>query len=154
MSKKAIEQSVNQLVEEIIKDTEFELIDIEYVKEGPFKYLRVYLDKEGGISIDDCANISRALNKKLDDIDLIKEQYFLEVSSPGVERPYKTEKDFLKNIGKVVEAKFYKPVNNKKSVTGILKEKKENSVVLTVQEEEIEIYLKDISKINTLLEEF
>jgi ribosome maturation factor RimP len=152
MNKKGIESSVQKITEEIIKDSNMELVDIEYVKEGPFKYLKVYIDKPGGITVDETADISRILNKKLDEVDLIKEQYFLEVSSPGVERPFKKEADYIKNIGEIVEAKFYKPIDGKKSVKGILSEKKENSVVIQVGDELLNIELKDISKINRLLD--
>lgn len=154
MNKKSIEESVQKLVEDVIKDTEIELVDIEYVKEGPFKYLKVYLDKPEGITVDDTADVSRALNKKLDEVDLIKEQYFLEVSSPGIERPFKTDADYQKNIGEKVEAKFYKPIDGKKAVEGILIEKNENNVIINVNDENLTIELKDISKINKLLEDF
>ncbi|MEL7646867.1 MAG: ribosome maturation factor RimP [Sedimentibacter sp.] len=154
MSKKSIEESVQKIVEEIIASSDMELVDIEYVKEGPFKYLRVYLDKPEGITVDDCADVSRELNKKLDEVDLIKEQYFLEVSSPGVERPFKTEADFMKNIGNLVDVKFYKTIDGRKSVEGILAEKQENHVVIKVGDENITVELKDISKINRVLEDF
>lgn len=154
MNKKSIEESVQKMVEEVIKGTDIELIDIEYVKEGPFKYLRIYVDKPEGITVDDTADVSRALNKKLDEQDLIKEQYFLEVSSPGIERPFKTEADYQKNIGQKVEAKFFKPVDGKKSVSGILIKKNEDSVVIESNNETITINLKDISKINKMLEDF
>ncbi len=154
MNKKSIESSVQDLVEDIIRSSEIELVDIEYVKEGPFKYLRVYLDKAEGITVDDCADVSRALNKKLDEVDLIKEQYFLEVSSPGVERPFKTEADYQKNIGNFVEVKFYKPIDGRKSVEGILSEKQDNHVIIQAGEEKIKIEIKDISKINNVIEDF
>lgn len=127
-----IEASVKKIVDDIIKDTDYELVDIEYVKEGPFKYLKVYLDKPGGITVNDTADVSRVLNKKLDEVDLIKEQYFLEVSSPGIERPFKRDVDYKNNIGKMVEAKFFKPLDGKKSVSGILVEKKEDTVVTII----------------------
>ena len=154
MNKKSIEESVQKMVKDVIKNTEIELIDIEYVKEGPFKYLRVYLDKPDGITVDDTADVSRALNKMLDEADLIKEQYFLEVSSPGIERPFKTDADYKKSIGEKVEAKFYKPVGEKKSVTGILAEKYEDKVVINSDGENLTVELKDISKINKVLEDF
>ncbi|MDF2676087.1 MAG: hypothetical protein K0Q97_378 [Bacillota bacterium] len=154
MNKKSIEETVTDIVNNIIKSTDYELVDVEYVKEGPFKYLKVYINKEEGITVDDCADISRALNKKLDDIDFIKEQYFLEVSSPGVERPLKTEADFAKNLDKLVEVKFYKPIDGKKMVTGILLEKTETAVVINAENEKISIDLKDISKINRAIEDF
>ncbi len=149
-----IEASVKKIVDDIIKDTDYELVDIEYVKEGPFKYLKVYLDKPGGITVNDTADVSRVLNKKLDEVDLIKEQYFLEVSSPGIERPFKRDVDYKNNIGKMVEAKFFKPLDGKKSVSGILVEKKEDTVVIKENDENIEINIKDISKINKMLEDF
>jgi ribosome maturation factor RimP len=99
MSKKNILASVRKMTEDILKTTDMELIDLEYVKEGPFKYLRIYIDKPGGVNVDDTADVSRILSKKLDEADLIKDQYFLEVSSPGVERPFKREEDFQNNIG-------------------------------------------------------
>ncbi len=154
MNKKSIEESVQKMVENIIKDTDIEMIDIEYVKEGPFKYLRVYVDKPEGITVDDTADVSRALNKKLDEADLIKEQYFLEVSSPGIERPFKTEADYQKNIGKKVEAKFFKPIDGKKSISGILLKKSESSVDIDSNEGVVNINIKDISKINKMLEDF
>jgi len=154
MNKKDIVSSVRKITEEILKSTDIELFDIEYVKEGPFKYLKVYIDKPGGITVDDTADISRVLNKKLDEVDLIKEQYFLEVSSPGVERPFKTEKDYLKNLNKLVEARLYKPIDDKKTVKGILKEKNENNIVIKSGENNFTIELKDLAKINRVIEDF
>ena len=153
-SKKSITSSVREMAEEMLKSTEMELIDIEYVKEGPFKYLKIYIDKPGGITVDDTADISRTLNKKLDEADLIDEQYFLEVSSPGVERPFKKESDYLNNIGNLVEARFYKPIEGKKSVKGLLKEKNKNSIVIETGEGILTIELNDLSKINRVLEDF
>lgn len=154
MKKKNIVSSVREIAEEILNSTEMELFDIEYVKEGPFKYLRIYIDKPGGITVDDTADISRILNKKLDEIDLIDEQYFLEVSSPGVERAFKKEADYINNIGNVVEAKFYKPIDGKKSVTGVLKEKGDNNIVIESGEDVIKIELNELAKINRVIEEF
>ncbi len=154
MSKKNIETSVRNIAEDILKVTEMELVDLEYVKEGPFMYLKVYIDKPGGITVEDTADISRVLNKKLDEVDMIKEQYFLEVSSPGLERPFKKEADYLKNIGNVVEAKFYKPIEGKKSVKGLLTEKKENNIVIKAGEDILTFDIKDLSKINRVIEDF
>jgi ribosome maturation factor RimP len=142
------------MAEDILKTTDMELIDVEYVKEGPFKYLRIYIDKPGGVSVDDMADVSRVLSKKLDEADPIEEQYFLEVSSPGLERPFKREEDYIRNIGNLVEAKFYKPLEGKKSMVGVLKEKRENSIVIEAGEESLLIELKDISKINRVIEDF
>lgn len=154
MSKKNIESFVRKITGDILKSTEVELIDVEYVKEGPFMYLKVYIDKPGGITVDDTADVSRILNKKLDEVDLIKEQYFLEVSSPGIERPFKKEADYLNNIGNIVEAKFYKPIDGKKSVKGVLTEKNENNIAIKSGEDILTIELKDLSKINRVIEDF
>lgn len=154
MNKKSIESTVQKIVNDILHNTDFELVDIEYVKEGPFKYLRVFIDKSGGITVDDTADVSRMLNKKLDETDLIKEQYFLEVSSPGVERPFKNDADYQKNIGETVEAKLFKPLDGKKAVKGKLIEKNDDSVVIQDGEEMITIEIKDVSKINKVIEDF
>lgn len=154
MSKKSIESSVYGIVQDYLKDTVFEIIDVEYVKEGPFKYLRVYIDKPEGITVDDCSDVSRLLNKRLDEMDLIQEQYFLEVSSPGVERPFKTETDFVKSLNKTVEVKLYKPLDGKKALIGILLEKNENNILLNTENKILTVELKDISKINRVIEDF
>lgn len=154
MSKNSIESSVYKIVQDIIKSTAYEIIDVEYVKEGPFKYLKVYIDKPEGITVDDCSEISRSLSKKLDDLDLISEQYFLEVSSPGLERPFKTESDYINNINEKVEVKLYKPLDGKKVLTGILLEKQENNIVIDSEKQIITIEIKDISKINRTIEDF
>lgn len=115
MTKKQIEATCEELVTPIIEEHGFELVDVEYVKEGSTYYLRVYADKEGGITIDDCVEVSRALNPKLDAYDKeFKEPYILEVSSPGLLRPLKKDKDFARNLGKLVEIKLFKPLDESK----------------------------------------
>lgn len=112
MTKKQIEETCEQLVIPIIDGFGFELVDVEYVKEGSTYYLRVYADKEGGITIDDCVDITRLLNPKLDEYDKeFKDPYILEVSSPGLLRPLKKDKDFQRNVGKMLEIKLFKPID-------------------------------------------
>ena len=94
--------------------------DIEFVKEGPHRYLRVYIDKEGGVSLDDCQAVSTFLNQKLDEIDPIEENYYLEVSSPGIERTLKKDSDFIKFKGKKIQIKLYQTINGQKIITGTL----------------------------------
>lgn len=154
MNKKLIESTVSNLVEKLIIDTEYELVDVEYVKEGPFMYLRIYIDKTGGISIDDCADISRLVNKELDKADLIEDHYFLEVSSPGIDRAFKKDADFQKNINSEVEVKLYKPLDGKKLLKGILLEKNEDNIKININNNEIFIDLADISKINKAVDIF
>lgn len=120
MSKKVTEIT-EQLVTPILQEENLELVDVEYKKEGANWYLRVYIDKEDGpVDIEDCGKVSERLSKKLDEIDPIPAAYFLEVSSPGAERPLKKEKDFQKAVGKNVHVKTYEPVENSKTFEGVL----------------------------------
>ncbi|WP_047981235.1 ribosome maturation factor RimP [Ornithinibacillus contaminans] len=113
-------KTVEELVQPIVAAKQLELVDIEYVKEGKNWFLRVFIDKEGGIDIAECGDVSEQLSEKLDEVDPIKEAYFLEVSSPGVERPLKSEEDFAKNITKNVYVKLFEPINGEKAYEGIL----------------------------------
>lgn len=109
------------LVMPILEKKNLELVDVEYVKEGKNWFLRVFIDKDGGVDITECGEVSEQLSQKLDDADPIKEAYFLEVSSPGVERPLKTKEDFASNIEKNVFIKLYEPIDGEKQYEGILK---------------------------------
>ena len=124
------EKKTETLVLPLIEKNHFELVDVEYVKEGSNWYLRVYIDKEGGINVDDCELISRALSDLLDEHDFIDEAYVLEVSSPGLGRPLKKDKDFQRSIGEEVEIKLYKPKDGSKDYRGILKSYDRNSIVI------------------------
>lgn len=119
MSSKVIEITT-ELVNPILEEKNLELVDMEYVKEGKNWFLRVYIDKEGGIDIVECGEVSEQLSEKLDEADPIKEAYFLEVSSPGVEKPLKTLEDFKKNIGNNVFVKLYEKIDGEKTYEGIL----------------------------------
>lgn len=115
-----VTDTVGQLVTPILDELNIELVDIEYVKEGRDWFLRVFIDKENGVDIEDCGLVSEKLSEKLDEIDPIPYNYFLEVSSPGAERPLKSEKDFQKAIGKNVFIKTYEPIDGDKTFEGIL----------------------------------
>lgn len=115
MTKKEIEALCEKLVMPILEKRSFELVDVEYVKEGSNYYLRVYADKEGGITINDCVDVSRELNPLLDPYEKeFKENYILEVSSPGLLRPLKKDKDFQRNLGEMIEMKLFKPLEGSK----------------------------------------
>lgn len=114
------ENRTEKLVMPILTELHFELVDVEYVKEGGNYFLRAYIDKEGGITVNDCELVSRKLSDLLDKADFIPDSYILEVSSPGLGRPLKKEKDFARSIGEEVEIKLYKPLNKSKELTGIL----------------------------------
>jgi ribosome maturation factor RimP len=120
MQRKEIEAKVAELALAIVQKKSFELVDVEYVREGPNWYLRVFIDKEGGIHIDDCQVISEELGSALDEMDFLKQAYFLEVSSPGIDRPFKKEKDYQRNVGKIVEIKLFKPIDGNKYFEGEL----------------------------------
>ena len=119
MSTEKIEAVVEKLVTDIIAASDLELVDVEYVKERDW-YLRVFLDKESGIEIDDCQWVSEQLEGKLDETDLIKDHYYLEVSSPGLDRPLRKERDFIRHAGDKVEIKTYEAIDGKKLFTGKL----------------------------------
>ena len=126
----------------------FELVDVEYVKEGGSWYLRAYIDKPGGIAVDDCEVISRALSDLLDEHDFIEDSYILEVSSPGLTRQLKKENDFKRSIGKLVEIKTFAKVNGAKEFEGILKAYDADTVTIEFEDEtEIVVSRKDISMI-------
>lgn len=131
MSKsESYESKTEELIQPLVDEKGFELVDVEFVKEGSEWYLRVYIDKDGGISVNDCEEISRAFNEILDREDYISEQYIFEVSSPGLTRPLKKEKDYKTSIGKLVDVKLYKPVDKAKEYTGVLSAFDENTVTL------------------------
>ena len=104
----------------VMEENHFELVDVEYVKEAGTWYLRAYIDKEGGFTVDDCEMVSRRLGDWLDKEDFIDESYILEVSSPGLGRPLKKEKDFKRSMGEQVEIKLYRAVDRQKDFTGAL----------------------------------
>ena len=132
MSKKVTE-IVEELLTDILEKEQLELVDIEYVKEGKSWFLRVFIDKENGVDIEDCGLVSEKLGEKLDEIDPIPQNYFLEVSSPGAERPLKKEKDFMKAIGKHVNIKTYEPIEGTKEFEGTLLSYDEKEVKISVK---------------------
>jgi ribosome maturation factor RimP len=147
-----IESRVESMVMPIIEEGNFELVDVEYVKEGSNFYLRIYADKEGGINIDDCVMISRALEAKLDEDDFISEAYILEVSSPGLGRPLKKEKDFKRSIGKELDIKLYKAIDKQKEFTGVLTSYTADEIVLDIDGTEHTFDRKDLALIRLALD--
>ena len=137
MSKREIyEAKAEELVLPLVEANNFELVDVEYVKEAGTWYLRIYIDKEGGININDCELVSRAFSEILDKEDPIEDAYILEVSSPGLGRPLKKDKDFQRNLGEEVEVRTYKPINKQKEFYGILTAYDENTVTIESEEGE------------------
>ena len=153
MAKKSVTQLVEDLVSDFIKDQDMELVDVEFVKEGQHRYLRVFIDKgEEKISLDDCKKVSDFLNEKIDELDPIKENYFLEISSPGLERPLKKPADYERNKGKVVQAKLYSPLDGRKIIDGILLGLTDNNVSIDIGEEVVVIPKDKISLIKPVIQ--
>lgn len=153
LSKEKIVQIVASLAEPLVLEQGLELVDVEYVRERAW-YLRVYVDKAGGIDIDDCSAISSKLAKLLDEKDLIKEQYYLEVSSPGIDRPLKKDKDFLAKYGQKVELQLFAPLEGTKNKTlvGILVSHTDSSVELSVEDKAVTVERKQIAIIRPYIE--
>lgn len=128
--RESYEQKTEEILNPIVEEYGFELVDVEYVKEGGTWYLRAYIDKPEGISIDDCEAVSRRLSDILDEKDYIDGAYILEVSSPGLGRPLKKEKDFKRSLGEEVEIRTYRMIDKQKEFTGILKGYDENTVTI------------------------
>lgn len=146
--KQDYETKTEELLVPILNELNFELVDVEYVKEGNDFYLRCFIDKEGGITIDDCETVSRRLEVFLDEKDFISEAYILEVSSPGLGRQLKKERDYLRSIGKEIDIKLFKPIEKVKEMTGILKSYENQKFVFEVEGKDIEIELAAIAKLN------
>lgn len=149
MSKReTYEQRTEELIAPIIAQNQFELVDVEYVKEGGTWYLRAYIDKPGGITVDDCEVVSRALSDLLDKNDFIEDAYVLEVSSPGLGRPLKKEKDFARSIGEEVEVRTFRAISHQKEFTGILQSYDKEKIILEMEDQEpMEIPRADIALI-------
>lgn len=143
MSKKeGYEQKTEEILLPIVEEYGFELVDVEYVKEGGTWYLRTYIDKEGGISIDDCEKVSRRLSDILDEKDYIDDTYIMEVSSPGLGRPLKKEKDFKRSLGKEVDIRTYRMIDKQKEFTGILKDYDKDTVTIELDDETLKTFEK------------
>ena len=129
------EKRVEAYLMPVMEKNQFELVDVEYVKEAGTWYLRAYIDKEGGFTVDDCELVSRQLGEWLDREDFIDDSYILEVSSPGLGRPLKKEKDFKRSLGEEVEIRTYRVIDRQKEFTGILKAYDENTVTIAYEDD-------------------
>ena len=144
-----IEERVEELIKDKIENIGYDLYDVEYAKEGPNYYLRIFIDSENGIDLNDCEKVSNEINEKLDEADYIKEQYYLEVSSPGVERILRKDRHLEQSIGKQVEVKlFKKDEKGSKNYIGELKKFDEETVTI----DEVKIERKNIAQIKTIFE--
>ncbi len=142
-----IEKKTEELITPILNENGFELVDTEYVKEGENYYLRAYIDKPGGITIDDCEKVSRAFSPILDEDDYIGDAYILEISSPGLLRPIKKPKDFERNLGKEIEVKLYKARDKQKEFIGVLSSYDDEGFVIETEDDKISFTKKETSSI-------
>ena len=146
------EQRTEQILAPILEAEGFELVDTEFVKEGGSYYLRAYIDKPGGITINDCEKVSRQLSDRLDEEDFVEESYILEVSSPGLGRQLKKDRDFARSVGQAVELRFYRPVNGVREAEGVLTAWDADTVTIAEGDEEFIIKRSDIALIRLAID--
>lgn len=147
-----IEEKVEKLLIDHVNSLGYELYDVQYTKEGKDYFLKVLIDKQNGIDLNDCEKVSNEINPLLDEVDYIKEQYFLEVSSPGIERILRKDKHLKDNIGKLVELRLFKPIDKQKSIEGILENFDNDFIEIKINEDTIKVERKNISVIKTIYE--
>lgn len=142
-----IEDRVEELVTKPINDLGYKVYDVMYVKEGKDNYLRIFIDNDKGISLDDCEAVNNAITDMLDEANIIKDQYFLEISSPGVERHIRKDKQLEEHIDKEIDVKLFKPVEKQKELIGELKEFNQDTITILVDGKNEVIERKNISSI-------
>ncbi len=146
-----VEEKVEKLIQNKIEELGYDLYDVEYAKEGKNYFLRIFIDNEKGIDLNDCEKVNDGINELLDTADYIKEAYFLEVSSPGIERVLRKDKHLKQNIGNEIQVRlFRKDENGQKEYVGILKEFNQDILVIEIEEKEITIERKNITQIKTV----
>ncbi len=143
---------LTRIIEPIVDEMGFEFVDVEYLSEHGRWVLRIYVDKEGGITLDECARVSREVGDLIDVKDIIQHKYVLEVSSPGLNRPLKREKDFLRAVGKKIEIKMVIPVEGRRRFTGYLRKYQERTLYLEVENNLVTLPLRDMRKANLVYE--
>lgn len=147
-SSKGILSKLNEISTKVAEERGYEIVEVAYKKATPHSLVSVFIYKEDGISLDDCDTMSRAIEEELDKEDIIEESYYLEVSSPGLDRPIKTQDDLRRNKGKLVEAKLFAPLDGNKCYEGVLASYTKDTVILDNEGKEVELPLKSISKMS------
>ena len=145
MNKKELRKEIYPLAEEVAEELGYEIVDIEFQNGSKHDLLSIFIYKKEGIDLDDCTEMSRNLEKKLDDLDILKNPYYLEISSPGLDRPLKTKDDYRRNVGKEVELKLYAPIDGKKEFSFVLDKYDDEFVYCNIDCEELKIPIKSIS---------
>ncbi len=155
MSKRDIISKTEEILNEILIDKDIYLVEVDYTKENSIYYLKVFIDTDEGITIDECSDVSRALSNKLDELDYIEDSYFLEVSSPGLDRPFKSLEDYKKNINKKIELNLYAKKDNKKVFVGKLTNINDGNITILLDDEsgkEMVFKINEIAKANKYIE--
>lgn len=147
-----IARDVNRLIEPVLDELGFELVDTEYLSEHGKWVLRIYADGEGGITVDDCAKISKEISALIEARDIFQHEYVLEVSSPGLNRPLKRERDFQKVVGKKIKVKMLHPVKDQKNFTGYLKAYKNGVLYIEIKDKQVPLPLQEVKKANLVYE--
>lgn len=145
-------EKVSALIEPVVTSMGYELVGVEYLPQGKHSLLRVYIDSDGGITVDDCGRVSHQLSGLLDVEDVIRGQYYLEISSPGLDRPLFTLEHFQRFIGEQVKVRLSTALNDRKKFKGVIRQVVDNNVTLEVDEEEIQIPFQAIDKANLVPE--
>lgn len=145
MNKKELRKEIYPLAEEVAEELGYEIVDIEFQNGSKHDLLSIFIYKKEGIDLDDCTEMSRNLEKKLDDLDILKNPYYLEISSPGLDRPLKTKDDYRRNVGKEIELKLYAPIDGKKEFSFVLDKYDDEFVYCNIDGEELKIPIKSIS---------
>ena len=146
MGKGSVTESIEELVTPITEENRLELVDVEYKKEGKNWFLRIFIDKEGGVTVDDCTRVSREIEDLIDVEEAVPSSYVLEVSSPGLNRPLKKEKDFLRFKGKRAHVTTYTPIHEQKNFKGTIRDFQEDILFLDIDSQSVEIPKNQIAK--------
>ena len=147
-----VTRDVNRLIEPVLDEMGFELVDTEYLSEHGKWVLRIYADAEGGITVGDCARISKEISDLIEAKDVLQHEYVLEVSSPGLNRPLKRERDFQRAVGKKIKVKMLNPVNDRKNFTGVLKAYKNGILYIEITNKLVLLPGQDVKKANLVYE--
>lgn len=145
MNKKELKKEIYPLAEEVAEELGYEIVDIEFQNGSKHDLLSIFIYKKDGIDLNDCTDMSRNLEKKLDDLEILENPYYLEISSPGLDRPLKTKDDYRRNIGNEVDVKFYAPIDGKKEFSFVLEKYDDEYVYCKIDDKELSIPIKSIS---------
>ena len=146
MGKGSVTETIEALVTPITNENRLELVDVEYKKEGKNWFLRIFIDKEGGVTVDDCTRVSREIEDLIEVEEVVPSSYVLEVSSPGLDRPLKKEKDFLRFKGKRAHVTTYTPIHGQKNFKGTIRDFQEDILFLDIDSQSVEIPKNQIAK--------